>query len=172
MRRRVAYQRAAALLLFGMGFTYNFGLNPQIDYPRMLGADAIEFLPDGSVAYTFQDSEIIAFGNIVSNVWQSSMFWTAPSGQATLPSSPVNVLRQAALMLDAKAANASQLASVIKLLDVQLSPDKAANALRAQAEQYRRIDDESGAFVIIEQVTTDWAFRDRFWSQWQRTASM
>lgn len=173
MRRRVAFQRAAAHFALAMAFTYQYGLNPQIDYPRMLGADAIEFIPGTTTpAYTFQDSEIVAMGNIVSGVWMSSQFWTPPSGQPTLPTSPVNYLRIAALMLDAKAANASQLSSIIQMLDVKLSPDKAAKALREQAEQYRKVDDESGAFVIIEQVTTDWSFRDRFWSQWQRTASM
>ena len=147
-------------------FTYNFGANPNIDYPRLLISDTDSANP------IFQDSEIIAFGNIVAMTWQSSMFWTPPSGQATLPTSPTNYLRIAALALDSLAANSSRLAGVIQLLDVKLSVDKAAAALRDQADQYRKVDDESGAFVIIEQVTTDWSFRDRFWSQWARTASM
>lgn len=155
-----------AALLILVSFSYSFGANPNIDYPRLLISDTDAANP------VFQDAEIIMFGNLVASVWQSSMFWTPPSGQATLPTSPVNYLRVAALALDSLAANSSRLAGVIQLLDVKLSVDKAATALRDQANQYRTVDDESGAFVIIEQVTTDWSFRDRFWSQWQRSASM
>jgi len=166
MRRRVAYQRAAALLLFAMSFSYQGGLNPPIDYPRLLISDTQD------LNHIFEDSEIVAFGNIVSLVWQSSMFWTAPSGQPVLPTSPVNYLRIAALALDSLAANKARLASIKQLLDVKLDSSDAAIQLRATAAEYRKVDDESGAFVIIEQVTTDWSFRDRFWSQWQRSASM
>lgn len=161
MRRR-SYLGMAAFLF--MSFSYSGGQNPSIDYPRLLIADTN---PDN---FIFQDSEIIAFGNIVSQVWQSSMFWNAPSGQATLPSNPVNYLRIAALALDSLAANSSRLASVIQILDVKLDAKSAAAALRAQAEQYRKVDDESGAFIIVEQVCSDWAFADRFWSQVQRTS--
>ncbi len=166
MRRRVAHQLAAALSFLGMSFSYGFGTNPTIDYPRLLISDTDAANP------IFQDQEIIMFSNLVANVWQSSQFWTPPSGQATLPSNPVNYLRVAAMALDALAANSSRLAGVIQLLDVKLSVDKAALSLRDQANQYRQVDDESGAFVVIEQTVSDWAFRDRFWAQWQRTASM
>ncbi len=81
-------------------------------------------------------------------------------------------MRTAALLLDSIAANKARLSSITQLLDVKLSPEKAAESLRAQAKQYRDVDDDSMAFVIIEQCNTDWSFVQRFWNQWQRVASM
>jgi hypothetical protein len=172
MRRRVAYQLAAALLIFAMSFSYNNGANPPIDFPRLLCSDTQQTDANGNRIYIFEDQEYTAFTAMVSGIWQSSMFWSPPSGQATLPTSPVNYLRIAALALDSLAANKSRLASIKQLLDVKLDSSDAAIQLRATAAEYRKVDDESGAFVIIEQVTTDWSFRDRFWAQWQRTASV
>jgi hypothetical protein len=153
---------AAAFL--AMSFSYQLGANPPIDYPRLLISDT------QSLNHVFEDEEIIAAANIVAGVWQSSMQYSGVSGQPVLPTTPVNYLRTAAILCDAMAANKSRLSSVVQLLDVKLSPDKAADALRKQAQQYREIDDDSMAFVVIEQCHNEWTFRDRFWKQVQRTA--
>ncbi len=154
----------AALLC--MAFSYQFGANPPIDYPRLLISDTQD------TNHIFEDSEILMAANIAAGVWQSSMYYSGPAGQATLPTTPANYLRTAALLLDSIAANKARLSSITQLLDVKLSPEKAAESLRAQAKQYRDVDDDSMAFVIIEQCNTDWSFVQRFWNQWQRVASM
>ena len=144
-----------------MAFSYNFGANPQIDYPRLL-------IPDTDSANPiFQDSEIMAFTAIQALQFQSSMFWTAPGGQ-NLPSSPVSYLRVAALAISAIANNSARLALFTKVLDVTMDPKSASAMLAARADDLRKIDDESGAFVIIEQCKTNSDLVDRFWKQWQR----
>ncbi len=101
---------------------------------------------------------------------RSGVYFAVVSGGAgrNLPSTPLAYLRVAALALDTMASNAAQISIVTKLLDVNLSPKDGAAMLAARANQYRTTDDESGAFVIIEQCSTVWAFRDRFWKQVQR----
>lgn len=149
-----------------MSFSYNYGANPPIDYPRLLISDT------QALNHIFEDSEITMAANITSNVWQSSMFYSNVGGLTTLPTTPVNYLRTAALLLDSVAANKSRLASIKQLLDVKLDSSDAAIQLRLTAQEYRQVDDDSMAFAIIEQVHDSWSFRDRFWAQWQRTASM
>ncbi len=144
-----------------MSFSYQFGANPAIDYPRLLISDTQE------LNHIFEDSEINAAYQINAAQFQSSMFFSPPAGR-NLPSQPIAYLRCAALLLDALAANKSRLSSITQLLDVKLSPQFAAKALRDQAQAYRDVDDNSGAFMIIEQVPTVWAFYDRFWNQQQR----
>jgi len=78
------------------------------------------------------------------------MRWSGAQGQ-NLPTSPVSYLRSAALLLDALAANKSRLASIKQLLDVRLDSSDAAIQLRATAAEYRSVDDDAGAFAIIEQ---------------------
>ena len=150
----------AAALLF-MSFSYSYGANPMIDWPRLMIADTV------AENCIFQDSEIIAAYNIETANFQSSMFYSYPSGN-TLPSTPQPYRRVAALLLDAIAANKSRLSSILQLLDVKMSPDKAAIQLRAQAAALRDTDDNNGSFFIIEQVHDVFSFRQRFWSQVQR----
>ncbi len=151
-------------------FTYQFGANPPIDYPRLLISDTKQFGKDGTTPiYIFEDSEIDMFTALQTTVFQSSMFYNAPAGRF-IPGQPVSYLRIAALALDSIAANKSRLASITELLDVKLSPDKAAKALRDQAAEYRQVDDDSAAFAIIEQVNDDASFRDRWWKTVQRQA--
>lgn len=150
-----------------MSFTYGAGSNPMIDYPRMLISDTQYADANGTPIYVFEDSEIMAAYNIVGNVFQSSMFFSPPAGQY-IPATPINYYRVAATLLDCLASNKAKLASVIQLLDVKLDPSKAAQELRNQAKEYRDADDNSGAFMIIEQVNDVFSFRDRFWSQVQR----
>ena len=170
MKAPLALGLGWAALLLSMSFSYNFGANPAIDYPRMLIGDTVNNPPEQPCI--FQDQEITAFAVMAAGVWQSLMFWSGTQGTATLPSTPVNYLRTAAYALNAIASNKSALASITKMLDVQLNVAQAAEQLRAQAQEYFDIDDNSMAMVIIEQVHSDWGFRDRFWAQWQRTASM
>lgn len=176
MRRAVSLIRfggAALLVLLMPGtFSYNFGANPPIDYPRLLISDTQQFAADGTTPiYIFADEEITAIGSIQGLQWQTSMFYSEAGGR-NLPASPVNYLRIAALLLDSIAANKSRLASVQQLLDVKLSPEKAAQELRATADSYRKVDDESGAFAIIEQCNDYWSFHDRFWKQVQRQSGV
>jgi len=144
-----------------LSFSYQAGANPTIDYPRLLISDTQE------INHIFEDSEIMSAYAINAAQFQSSMFFTPPAGR-NLPSQPISYLRCAALLLDALAANKSRLSSITQLLDVKLSPNVAAKSLREQAQSYRDVDDNSGAFMIIEQCPTVWAFYDRFWNQQQR----
>ncbi len=144
-----------------MSFSYQLGANPIIDYPRILCRDT------DPTRVMFQDEEIRAIANIETFAFQSGMFYTFPGG-ANLPSAPIPYRRIAATMLDAVAADNSRLAAITGLLDVKLDPGKTAEALSARARELRETDDNNGAFMIVEQVTNWFSFRDRFWSQIQR----
>lgn len=161
----------AAFLLMGYTpiFTYNGGENPPIDYPRLLVSDTQQFAADGTTPiYIFSDQEIGAATNIEMNVWQSAQYYSGPLGIPTLPNIAVPYRRIAATLLDALCANKARLAAVQQILDVKLAPEKAAAALAAQAKALRDADDDSGAFVIIEQVNDVFSFKDRFWKTIQR----
>ncbi len=144
-------------------FTYNQcdGTNNTIDFVRLLISDTQDF------NHIFEDSEIQGAYQIQAAQFQSAQFFSPPQG-LNLPATPLSYLRVAALLLDSIAANKSRLSSIIQLLDVKLSPSVAAKSLRDQAAAYRETDDNSGAFMIIEQVNDQWSFRDRFWKQVQR----
>lgn len=144
-----------------MSFSYQFGANPAIDYPRLLISDTQDS------GHVFEDSEITAATSIVALQFQSGMFYSGSAG-VNLPSTPVSYLRVAALLLDALAANKSRLSSIKKILDVQLDSTDAAIQLRATAQEYRTVEDESGAFMIIEQCNNTFSFIDRWWKQIQR----
>jgi hypothetical protein len=144
-----------------LSFSYGLGANPLIDYPRLLISDTQE------TNYVFEDEEITAARTICGLNWQSGMQYSPPSG-ANLPTLPINYLRIAALLLDALAANKSRLASIKQLLDVKMDSSDAAIQLRATAAEYRDVDDNSMAFVIIEQCHDLASFRERWWKQVQR----
>jgi hypothetical protein len=170
-RKGRAVRQAARPLVYQMSFTYDFNSNPTVAYIRLLVSDTVNVV-SSPVASTdqpciFQDEEIMAFYTIQQLQFQSSMQWSWPQGK-NLPSSPVSMLRVAALALDAMASNQALLSTVTKLMDVTLSPSQAAVQLRAQAASYRQTDDEAGAFAIIEQCTTVWGTRDRYWNQVMR----
>jgi hypothetical protein len=146
-------------------FTYQYGANPQIDFPRLLISDTQE------VGHVFEDSEITMAYAICTSTFQSSMFYSGTAGQ-TLPTANVSYLRVAALLLESLASNRARLGGITKLLDVGgIDLGKAASELRAQAKSWREVDDESGAFCIIEQCPTTWAFTQRFFAQVQRQAA-
>ena len=150
-------------------FTYQYGANPPIDYPRLLCSDTVQFDPaTGQRVYAFEDSEIMAATTIEMSVWQSAQFFTPPAGTPVLSNSgPTPWRRIAATLLDALAASQARMQIIAKLLDVTINP-KASAEIRAQAEALREADDNSGAIVIIEQVNDVFSFRDRFWKQVQR----
>ncbi len=156
-----------------MSFSYGLGLspavpNPPIDYPRLLVSDTQQFAANGTTPiYIFEDAEILAAAAINGLVWQSAQFWSGPGGQY-LPPTPVNYLRTAALLLDSLAANRARLSSIKQVLDIKLDPAVAAKNLKDQAQAYRDADDNSGAFIIAEQVNDQYSFRDRWWNQIQR----
>lgn len=155
-----------------MSFSYQFGANPPIDYPRLLIMDTQEFQLDASGnpttkrAYIFEDSEIQAMTAMQTLQYQSSMQYSWPQYQ-TLPTSPVSYLRIAAMLLMCIASNTSKLSLFTRILDVQMAGN-AANDPREMAQSYLAIDDDAGAFAIIEQCSTAWAFSDRYWKQVQR----
>ena len=162
MTLRTALAGLQGAVLFIM-FSYKLGANPQIDFVRLLISDT-QGPQDNCI---FQDEEIVMATTLQSQQFQSSMTYSYPAGQ-NLPSSPVSYLRVAAMLLDCIASNKARLASIQQLLDVKLDPQRAAQSLQAQANEYRKIDDEAGAFMIIEQCNDQWSFQKRFWAQVQR----
>ncbi len=145
----------------GNTFTYDFDNYPLIAYVRLL-------IPDtNSETFIYSDEEITAFYSIQGSVFQSAQFYSGSQGRNT-PSSPVSYVRVAALALDSLANNTGRLAGVLQILDVKLDLSKAAEVLRQGAKNYREVDDDAGAFMIIEQTNTDWSFRDRVWKQFER----
>lgn len=148
-------------------YTYDFDTAPAISYVRLLIPDT-QFLPRVSPpAMIFSDQEIQAFFNIQQMTFQSGMFYSGLQG-ANLPALPLSYVRVAALALDTLANNKGKLGNVVKLLDVQLDWKAAASVLREGAKNYREVDDNAGAIMIIEQTPTDWAFAQRWWNQFQR----
>lgn len=146
-----------------MAFTYAAcdGTNDAIDLVRALIADTV------ASGHIFEDSEILGFYRIQAAQFQSGQAYSGAAG-ANLPATPVSYLRVAALALDALASSKSRLSSVTEILDVKLSPAAAAKALHDQAAAYREVDDNSGAFAIIEQVKTTFDYKNRFWAQVMR----
>lgn len=152
-----------------MSFSYGGGSNPAIDYPRLLVSDTVQFAPDGvSRLYVFEDSEITAAAAINSLFWQSSQFFSDVGGNLTFPTSPSQYLRTAALLLNSLAANNARLAAIKQILDVRVDATDASEQMRKTAQMYLDMDDNSGAFAIVEMVNDDFSFRDRFWKQVQR----
>lgn len=142
---------------------------PQIDFVRLLVSDTTEFAADGTTPiYIFSDQEVLGAGQIELAVWQSAQFFSTQQGQVSFGTTPYPYRRVAANLLDALCANKSRLSAVQQILDVKLSPEKAAAALASQAAALRKADDESGAFTIIEQVNDVFSFRDRYWKSIQR----
>jgi hypothetical protein len=156
--------------IFLMAFTYQFGANPPIDYPRLLISDTVQNDPNGNRIYAFEDSEIMAAQAIEQNVWMSPQYYSGTMGQAAEANPPVSYRRVAATLLDSLAANQARLSIISGILDVKLNA-QAAKQMQAQAAYLRRVEDESGAFVIIEQVNDEWSFIDRYWKTIQRQSA-
>jgi hypothetical protein len=164
--------------------TFSYGINtgqpnPPVDYPRLLISDTVQFAANGTTPiYIFSDQEILSMEQIVMGQFQSSMFFSTPGGPpgggtlgATLPSQPIPYYRVAGMLLSSLAANKARLSSVIQLLDVKLNPSLASKALMDQAQSFFDQDDNSGAFVVIEQVNDQFSFQDRYFKEWQRQSA-
>lgn len=150
-------------------FTYQGGLNPPIDYPRLMVSDTQQYLADGvTPAYVFSDQEILAIEQVVASPFQSAQFYSPPLGQQLPQGVVMPWFRIAASLLDCMVANKAKLASIKRILDVQLDSSDAAKWLQSQAKSYRDLDDNSGAFFIIEQVNNEWSLYQRYWAQVQR----
>lgn len=153
-----------------MAFTYQFGANPPIDYPRMLISDTVE-TQNGQRVYAFEDSEILAATQIENAVFSSPQFYSGPLGSVNLPANPPYPWRRiAATLLDCLAANQARIAIVSGILDVKINAQAAAS-MRAQAQALRDADDNSGAIMIAEQVNNSFSFRDRYWKTVQRQSA-
>lgn len=150
----------------GGTFSYQFGANPPIDYLRIMISDTQEYLPDGvTLGYVFADQEIQAITQVVASPFQSAQFYSPPQGQYLPQGVVMPWYRIAASLLDCMAANKAKLASIKRILDVQLDSSDAAKFLQAQAKAYRDLDDSSGAFFVIEIVANEWALSQRYWNQ-------
>lgn len=147
-----------------MSFSYDFNTNPLVAYVRLLIADTVNTVASPAV---FSDEEVTAAYTIQASVFQSSMYFSQASGQ-NIPQSPVSYFRVSAILLDALSSNNSRLSGILQVLNVKADLSKAAIQLRAQADNYRCIDDDAGAFMIIEQVNDQFSFADRYWKQSQR----
>jgi hypothetical protein len=169
LKRPAIFLRVAGLF-FLMSFTYQYGANPPIDYPRLLISDTVQNDANGNRIYAFEDAEINAATQIEQNVWLSAQFYSGTMGQAAQANPPVSYRRVAATLLDSLSANMARLQIISQILDVRVNAAAAA-AMQKQAAYLRQVEDESGAFVIIEQVNDEWSFRDRFWKTIQRQSA-
>lgn len=137
-----------------MGATYNFGNNPQIDYPRLMVGDTDTTKPifdDLEVLAAYQIDLAICFPAVATLVSQS---YGTPSYR-----------RAAAVLLDALAANKARLSSALEVLDIKLDASKAAQELRKQAQALRDTEANSGIFAIAEQYLDQFSGRERIWRQ-------
>lgn len=140
-------------------YTYQYGANPTIDYPRLIIADT-----DVVNNPVFADEEILMAGQIDT----IAVFpMVGPAGFSRTFGTP-SPRRVAATLLDSLASNTSRLAAVLKVLDVQMDSSKAADQLRAQAKALRDIELNSGAFAIVEMSYNDFTDRERVEKQFLR----
>ena len=170
MKKGLRLTFSAALFLLGqqMSFSYNAcnGTQNPIDFVRLMTSDTTEFGPQGQRVYAFEDSEILGAYQIDSMVWQSSMTYAGTGGVNQFSPPPTaSPRRAAAVLLDALSANQARMQIISGILDVKLNT-AASKEMRAQAAYLREVEDESGAFVIFEQVQYgDYpSFQQRYWN--------
>lgn len=143
-----------------MAFTYNFGSNPSIDYPRFLVADTDSTHP------VFDDREITMAAQIDNVQFMASS--SSSGGQILSTTGTPGWHRIAAVLLDALAANKARLAAALEVLDIKIDPSKAADMLMKLAASYREIESQGGFFAIAETVYDQFTWRERVWKQWLR----
>ena len=155
-------------------YTYNFATNFNVSAVRLMIADTGNLLaiqsPSGTF-FIFQDAEINAALQIESSQGLFISGQASPTALGnSIPAVPqiYSIRRAAALLLDSLAANKAYLASVLQLLDVKLSSDKAAQELRAEASQLRTTEAMSGNFAVAEIVNNQFQARERVIKQWLR----
>lgn len=122
-----------------MSFTYNFTAALNLSRVRLLVADTVDS------GHIWEDVEI----NVALDMESSACLMTGGTPVSPAVYSPY---RAAALLLDALAANKARLASVVKLLDVDLDAARAARELRATAKQYRETEESAGNFAIANMI--------------------
>jgi hypothetical protein len=133
------------------------GSNPQIDYPRLIIADTDAAKP------VFQDEEILSMYQI------DQIFIFTPNGQGAVTTfSQSSYRRVAAGLLESLAANRARLANTLKVLDVEVDTRQAAKDLRETAKQLRDVDENSGAFAIVESCPDVFTTRERVNKMFQR----
>lgn len=136
-------------------YSYGFGSNPVIDYPRLIVADTDMTKP------IFADEEIEAMYQIE----QITAYIPVGQGATLAIQANADVRRVAAGLLDSLSHNKARLAAALKVLDIQLDSTKAAAELRASAKALRETVANSGHFAITEMVNTQEAARERVWKQ-------
>jgi hypothetical protein len=145
-----------------MSFTYNFDTAPTLSTVRLLIADTVE----ASAIFTDEEINQILYITSSQALFVSSM--ANPMGNGTqVPPVPqvYSVYRAAAMLLKSIASNSARLSSITQLLDVHLSPQAAASALRAQADSYIEMEENSGQFAIAEWVNDAFSARQRIVKQ-------
>jgi hypothetical protein len=149
-----------------VSFTYTPLTPTQLTQVRMLISDTTNA---PSPPYPlFQDEEIQMAMQLESSQGLYISGMANPTGaNIQIPYVPqiISVYRAAALLLDSLAANKSLLAAVNKILDVQLSAEKAAQELRATAKEYRDVEANGGSFAIVEMVNDQFQSRERLYKQ-------
>jgi hypothetical protein len=123
-------------------------------------------IPDTTAPFIFTDAEINQFIYLESSqsLYISGQAVAGANSQSNVPII-YSVRRSAALALDVIASRLSQQSAVTKLLDVSLNAMQASKAASDRADSLRQQEAELGSFSIAEMVNTDFAARERVWSQ-------
>lgn len=139
-------------------YSYQYGSNPPVDYPRLLVADT------GPTNWIFADQEILAMSQIQTI---SCFVMQGPAGVSSTFGT-ASYLRTAAGLLDSIASNKARLAGALKVLDIGIDTTKVAAALKEQAQAYRDQEENNGAFAMVELVYDAFTARERTWKQFLR----
>lgn len=146
-----------------MSWSYDISANPLLASVRLLIMDTNQDQP------IFQDEEINLFLYLRSSqgIYQSGQ--ANPTGNSIAAAViTYSVYGAAALGLMSMAANKSYLSSISRILDVEIDPSRASKALKAMADGYLAIEDNSGAFAIAETQNTIWDAEERVVKQFLR----
>ncbi len=147
-----------------MSWTYNLvNGDPNLNAVRVLILDTNQDQP------IFQDEEIQIFLSLKSSqgIYQSGQ--ANPTGRPVpAPVQVYSIYSAAALALYAMAANKAYLSSISRILDVELDPSRAQKALKALADSYMELEDNSGAFAIAAMVNNSWDAKERVIKQFSR----
>ncbi len=134
-----------------------------MDYPRLLVSDTNQFKKDGITrAYIFEDSEILAVGQMVKPF--------AITGKGTFTPATASPRMVAATLLESLASNKARLGGALAVLDIKTDLSKASAELREVAKQMRDAENNDGSFAITEIGWNEPARRERLWAQIERLA--
>lgn len=144
-----------------MSFSYDFDTNPTIATVRLLVSDTVDVPP----LPIWQDVEIQAALNMFSS--QGIIIGLSGYNVPVPPPQIYSYRRAAALLLRSLAGNKARL-SVIGLLDVKLTAQAAAQALRQLADDYVTSEENDGYFAVSEMVQDAFSMRERLWKMLYR----